>query len=304
MVPVAELLADVVQAHGGHTADEIHGDLPRGHHIAAAALSPQRLLVHMEVAAYVSHDNGRGGGKVVALLQHITDGPADGLLVYLVVQQIPIGQYLVQRALDLPHVGGDVLRDVVRHLVGQLHAQHGSLILHDGEPCFKVRRCHIHHQAPLEPGPQPVLQLGDLFWGTVRCQHDLPAGLIQGVEGVKELLLGLYLAGDELDIVHQQDIRLPVLFPELRIAVLPDGGDQLIGEVIALHIDDPCLWPLFTQGVGDSVQQVRLAQSAVTVDKQRIVVLSGLLGHRLGGGKGQLVLGSHHIRLEGEGLRL
>ena len=27
VVPVAELLADVVQAHGGHTADEIHGDL-------------------------------------------------------------------------------------------------------------------------------------------------------------------------------------------------------------------------------------------------------------------------------------
>ena len=36
---------------------------------------------------------------------------------------------------------------------------------------------------------------------------------------MKELLLGLYLAGDELDIVHQQDIRLPVLFPELRVAV-------------------------------------------------------------------------------------
>ena len=121
---------------------------------------------------------------------------------------------------------------------------------------------------------------------------------------MKELLLGLYLAGDELDIVHQQDIRLPVLFPELRVAVFPDGGDQLIGEVIALHIDDPCLRPLFPQGVGYGVQQVRLAQSAVTVDKQRVVVLAGLFRHCLCRRKGQLVLRSNHIRLKGEGLRL
>ena len=121
---------------------------------------------------------------------------------------------------------------------------------------------------------------------------------------MEELLLGLYLAGDELDIVHQQNIRLAVFLPELRVAVFPDGGDQLVGEVVALDVHDAGVRPLLAQGVGDGVQQVGLAQSAVAVDEQGVVVLAGLLRHGLGRGKGQLVLGSHHIRLEGERLGL
>ena len=121
---------------------------------------------------------------------------------------------------------------------------------------------------------------------------------------MEELLLRLYLSGDELNIVHQQNVRLPVLLPELRVAVLPDGGHQLVGKVVALDVYDLRRGPLFPQGVGDGVQQVGLAQSAVAVDKQRVVVLAGLLRHRLGGGEGQLVLRPDHIRLECESLRL
>ena len=258
----------------------------------------------MEIAADVAHDDLRRGSEVVALLQHIPDSPADGLLVDLIVQQIAIGQYLIQGALDLPHVGGDVLGDVVGDLVGQLHAQHGRLVLHDGEPRLKIRRRHVHHQAPLEPGPQAVLQLGDLLGRAVRGQHDLPPGLIQRVEGMEELLLGLYLAGNELYIVHQQYVGLAVFLPELRVAVFPDGGDQLVGEVVALDVYDPGLRPLLPQGVGDGVQQMGLAQPGITIDKQRVVVLAGLLRHRLGRGEGQLVLGPHHVGLKGERLRL
>ena len=121
---------------------------------------------------------------------------------------------------------------------------------------------------------------------------------------MEELLLGLYLAGDELDIVHQQNVRLPVLLPELRVPVLPDGGHQLVGEVVALDVDDPGSGPSFLRRVGDGVQQVSLAQSAVAVDEKRVVFLAGLLRHRLGGGEGQLVLRPDHVCLKGEGLGL
>ena len=50
---------------------------------------------------------------------------------------------------------------------------------------------------------ETVLQLGHLVGGPVGGQDDLLAGLVEGIEGVEELLLGLLAAGDELDIVHE-----------------------------------------------------------------------------------------------------
>ena len=41
-------------------------------------------------------------------------------------------------------------------------------------------------------------------WETVGGEDDLLACLVQGVEGVEELLLGALLAGEELDIVDDQ----------------------------------------------------------------------------------------------------
>ena len=155
--------------------------------------------------------------------QHIPHGTAHGLLVHLIPQQVPVGQQLIQGPLDLPHVGGDVLGDVAVDLVGELYPQHGGLVFDDGQSRLEVGRGHIHHKARHEAALQPVLQLGHFTGRTVGGQHDLPPGFVQGVEGVKELLLGLLLAGDELDIVHQQDARLPVLLPELGVAALPDG---------------------------------------------------------------------------------
>ena len=112
---------------------------------------------------------------------------------------------------------------------------------------------------------------------------------------MEELLLGLLLAGDELDIVHQQDARLPVLLPELGVAALPDGGDQLVGEVVALDVHDPQVLPLALDLMG-------LAQSGVAVDEQRVEVFRRFIRHGPCRRIGQLVLRPHHIRLEGEGV--
>ena len=119
---------------------------------------------------------------------------------------------------------------------------------------------------------------------------------------MEELLLSLLLAGDELDIVHQKDARLPVLFPELGVAALPDGGDQLVGEVVALNVHDPQVLPLALDLMGDGVEQMGLAQSGVAVDEQRVEVFRRLIRHGPCRRIGQLVLRPHHIRLEGEGV--
>ena len=46
--------------------------------------------------------------------------------------------------------------------------------------------------------------------GRSERQHDLAVGLVEVVEGVEELLLGLLLALDELDVVDEQHVDVAV----------------------------------------------------------------------------------------------
>ena len=68
-------------------------------------------------------------------------------------------------------------------------------------------------------------------------QDNLLVGLIQGIEGVEEFLLRADLAADKLDIVHQQNVRLPVLVVKGLGLVGFNGVDQLVGKILSLiHI--------------------------------------------------------------------
>ena len=93
---------------------------------------------------------------------------------------------------------------------------------------------------------------------------------------MEHLLLGGVPAGDELDVVHEEDIRRPVFVPELLVLVLPDGLDQFIGEVVALDVGDTGMAVVLPCHMGDGVEQVGLAQARVPVDEQGVIVGGGL----------------------------
>jgi hypothetical protein len=63
---------------------------------------------------------------------------------------------------------------------------------------------------PLERGAQPVLQGRQLLGRPVGADHDLLAGVVEGVEGVEELLLRPLLVLEELDVVDEQDVDVAV----------------------------------------------------------------------------------------------
>ncbi len=87
------------------------------------------------------------------------------------------------------------------------------LLSQNGDPGFQVGRLDVCDQTPLEPGPEPGLERGDIARRPVGGDHDLPAGLVERVEGVEELLLDPLLALEELDVVDQEDVvvAVPVL---------------------------------------------------------------------------------------------
>ena len=116
---------------------------------------------------------------------------------------------------------------------------------------------------------------------------------------MEELLLGALLAGDKLDIVDRQQVGLAVLFLKFGGGAVADGQNQLVGEFLALDVQQPVFGVGLPDPAADGVNQVGLAQSAAAVQKQRVVAFGGVVGHRPGGGVRQAVAGADHEGLEG-----
>ena len=68
------------------------------------------------------------------------------------------------------------------------------------------------------------------FGGQVRGDHDLLAGVVQGVEGVEELVLRLLLAGEELDVVDEEHVDVAV--EALERASCGRRGSQLMNSLV------------------------------------------------------------------------
>ena len=124
--------------------------------------------------------------------------------------------------------------------------------------------------------------------------------LVELVEGVEEFLLGGFLAGDELHIVDEEQIRLPVLAAKLNVLAGLDGGNQFVCKLVALDIHHVGVGIVPADAVGDGVEQMGLAHAGRAVDEQRIVNLARGLGDRDGRGVGEAVTWPHHVVVEGK----
>ncbi len=111
----------------------------------------------------------------------------------------------------------------------------------------------------------------------------LAAG-VEVVERVEELGLGLLALGEELDVVHEQDVHLAVALAEPVALALADRLDELGHELLGRHVldPDPRVEPVHV--VTDRDQEVGLAQTHAAVDEQRVVRRGG---RRLGDGHGR-----------------
>ena len=276
---LAELERDIREGEVCQLPDQIHGDLPGLGGALGALGAADHVLVDGVEAADFGQDQRRRGQIVGAALVHVLDGARDVHHVERHIVEVVIGLDLLDRALELADVVGDVFRDVVAHVVAQVEPQALGLVLDDGHAGLVIRLCHVADQAGFKAGAQPVGQLDHVAGRLVRGQHDLLVVGMQGVEGVEELLLGLLLAGDELDVVEQKQVGVAVFVAEFQVFALADGLDQLVRELLAGDIDDVDVGvPLLHLG-GDGVEQVGLAQAGVAVEEERVIHVRRLLHH-------------------------
>ena len=122
----------------------------------------------------------------------------------------------------------------------------------------------------------------------------------QRVERVEKFLLRGFLARDELNIVHQKQVRAAVFVAELDVLPLFDRLDQLVRELIALDVHDVVIGVRLAKLRRNGVQQVRFAEPRRTVNEQRIVGIGGLVRHRQRRRVGKAVRRADHERIECE----
>ena len=172
------------------------------------------------------------------------------------------------------------------------------LLAQDRDAGLQLRRLDVGEQAPLEARTHAVLEAGQLLGRQVGGDHDLLVVVVQRVEGVEELLLRPVLARQELDVVDEQDVDVAVRRLEARSFVVADGVDEVVGELLGVHVAHADAVVEVAGVVADRVQQVGLAQPGVAVDEQRVVGLGGGFGHGDGRGVREAVRGADHEGVE------
>ncbi len=170
----------------------------------------------------------------------------------------------------------------------------------DGDAGLKVWIFQVAEQAALKAGHQPLFQVRDILGRAVGGEHDLLSGVKQGVEGVEKLFLRAFLAGEEMDVIHQQQVNFAVFGTEFRHLVGADGFDHLVGKLFAGGVIDGAVAPLFRHEVAHRLHQMRLSHPAFAVDEERIVGIAGRFSNRFGGGVGKVVVAADHKLVEGK----
>jgi hypothetical protein len=75
----------------------------------------------------------------------------------------------------------------------------------------------------------------------------------------EELLLRAVFVGEELDVVDEQHVGLPVALAETHQRIVLDGIDKVVREGFTSDVDDLDRFPLRQNRLPDGVHEVRFA---------------------------------------------
>ncbi len=135
-------------------------------------------------------------------------------------------------------------------------------------------------------------------WRAIGGEHQLGAAVDDRIDRVEELLGGLVLSFQELDVLEQQDVHLAVAPLEGRQVRALEGCHELAGERFRGRVADREPADAERDVVADRLDEVGLADARVAVDEERVVCLAGELCDGQAGGMGKAVAAADHEALE------
>src|SRR5207249_4726973 len=261
VVAATELLADAGQRCVGEFTGQVHGNLAGERDTLRPALGAHLFDAQPEVFGRGALDQLDRNGTTSGSREQGLEDLRGQVYGDRGAGQAGVRDHADQRALEFADVGLNALGDKLRDLVRYAHAVDLGFLAQNGDARLQVRRLDVGDESPLEPGAQAVFQCGDLLGRAVAGDDDLPAGLVQCIEGVKELLLCAFLAGQELDVVDEQHVHAPILRAELQCPVVADGVNQFVGKLLAGDVRYAVKLLAVDDVVPDGLQQVGFAEA-------------------------------------------
>ena len=173
-------------------------------------------------------------------------------------------------------MGSNVFHDVIAHRQNLVL----SLLPQNRDTSLQLRRLHIHVQSRTETRTHTLSETGQLLRRQIRGDHDLLLVVVQGVKRMEELLHRRLFTRQKLDIVNQKNVNIAVNLLERRTLIITDRVNEVIRELLRIHVAHPQIRVQILGVVADRVQQVGLTQARTAVDEQRVVDNAGLLRHR------------------------
>ena len=101
---------------------------------------------------------------------------------------------------------------------------------------------------------------------------------------MEELLLGLHLLGEELDVVDEQHVGAAEALAEGAVVLVAHRLDERGGELLDRRVAHGQAVAVGLHVVADRVEEVRLAEPRLAVDEERVVGLGRHLGDGERGG--------------------
>src|SRR5688572_3457530 len=103
----------------------------------------------------------------------------------------------------------------MQHIIGNRVLQMILVCLasQDRDAVLEVGKLDVRDHSPLETGNEARFNAGDFTRWPVAGEDDLPAALVERIEGVKEFFLCRFLSLEEVDVIDEQEIEFAETTP-------------------------------------------------------------------------------------------
>ena len=200
---------------------------------------------------------------------------------------------------ELTNVGVNLRRDIRRNVIWKIELMQARLRLHDCNTSFVARLVNTRDQPSCEAAHQSLLKIWNVNRSRIRTQHDLSTKLMERVEGVEELLLRLFVLGEEVNVVNHQTITCAEPIAEISHSPSLHRFVEEIHECVAGDVAEPHFRIFQQERLANGLQQVCLAEAHTTMNEERAVRTTRLLHNSPRSSVCKLIAWSNDERIKG-----
>ena len=298
MIAAAESVPDAAEGAFRELSGQIHRDLARERDVFRPTFAVHVRETEIVVLDDALLDQIDADAEFALFLKRLAEKLLDVVHRKLALHQIGIETDADQSPFQTSEVGPDAVGDEPEDLVGDVEIHQRRLLADDCEPGFVIGLPDLRRQTPLKARDQPLFQVLDLADRTITRDDDLLMVFVERVEGVEELLLDTLFAGEELDVIDQENVHLAIPLPETPDLVVLDRLDVFVGELLRRDVEDFGSFPMRGDVLANRLKQMGFPQADAAVEEEGIVGTPRCLGHGQRSGMGLVVAVTHHEGLE------